>query len=164
MTEKTESSDASQVAPGAATAAAPTTGAPAGSTAAGGLDFEAMKALAAAANPNPALLQFPQDPWGFTTELRKVGARACAGVRGQDDKHVVLMGTLMVLMAHARVRLKGDAAARMQQIADVENTMQEAERYTRVYGKPVNPEDDVRKAVALIASVKEQGLYTDITG
>jgi hypothetical protein len=164
VTDKTENKNVSQVAPGAAIPAGPTAGAPAGKTAAGGLDFAAMQALAASANPNPALLQFPQDTWGFTTELRKVGTRVASNIRGQEDKHLVYMGTLMVLMAHARARLPVDATARMQQIREVSETMAESERYTRVYGKPVNPEDKVREAVALIAAVKEQGLYKEITG
>ena len=93
-----------------------------------------VKALAASASANPALVEFPADPWGFTRELRKVGLEAASRVKGQEDKQIVLLGTLMVLIAHTKARLEGDKAAHAERIAEVHTSFEEANKYNRQYG------------------------------
>lgn len=60
---------------------------------------------------NPAKVEFPRDPWGFTTELRKAGLQAASGVRGDVDKNALFLQTLRILAQHAQSRLNSDAAA-----------------------------------------------------
>lgn len=72
------------------------------------VDPNSLKALLAAAGPNPAVLKFPTDRWGFTSEIKKSVLKAAATVRGQQDKHDILIGTLAVLIAHIKARLPAD--------------------------------------------------------
>ncbi len=72
------------------------------------VDPNSLKALLAAAGPNPAALKFPTDRWGFTSEIKKSVLKAAATVRGQQDKHDILIGTLAVLIAHIKARLPED--------------------------------------------------------
>ncbi|QPC44924.1 hypothetical protein HW532_20825 [Kaustia mangrovi] len=60
---------------------------------------------------NPAEVEFPRDPWGMTTELRRAGLRAAASVRGNEEKQRLYLATLQVLAAHVKARLKDDQAA-----------------------------------------------------
>lgn len=68
---------------------------------------------------NPALVEFPRDPWGFTSELRKVGLRAASSIRGNDEKHKLFLDTIRVLAQHALARLEGDAEAVARRIEEV---------------------------------------------
>lgn len=78
------------------------------------------KKAAPAVPANPALVEFPRDEWGFTTELRKAGLQAAQSIRGNDEKHRLFIDTIKVLAQHAIARLEGDAkavAARVEEIA-----------------------------------------------
>lgn len=123
-----------------------------------------MRALAAKAAVNPALVEFPADPWGFTTELRKAGLKAASNVTGQKDKNVILLGTLMVLMGHVKNRYLLDQAAFEKLKQDQLDTMEEAEKYTRQFGKPYNPEDAVRNALNVIQQAKDSGQFKSLVG
>lgn len=59
---------------------------------------------------NSAQVQWPQDAWGFTTELRKVGLRTASAVRGDDAKMALFMETLKTIILHAQARLPEDKA------------------------------------------------------
>jgi hypothetical protein len=74
------------------------------------------KKAASAVPANPALVEFPRDEWGFTTELRKVGLQAAQRVRGNDEKHKLFIDTIKILAQHAIARLEGDAAALVAEI------------------------------------------------
>lgn len=58
---------------------------------------------------NPAMVEFPRDVWGMTTELRKAGLRAASAVRGNAEKHKLFLATLRVLAQHSAARLNSDA-------------------------------------------------------
>lgn len=73
-----------------------------------------VKAEAAASNDvhsNPALVEFPRDEWGMTAELRKAGLRAASSVRGNEEKHRLLLQTLRIIAQHSAARLNGDQEA-----------------------------------------------------
>lgn len=59
---------------------------------------------------NSAQVEWPQDTWGFTSDLRKVGLRTAANVRGDDKKMELFMATIKVLILHAQARLPEDKA------------------------------------------------------
>lgn len=69
---------------------------------------------------NPALVEFPLDTWGMTSELRKAGIRAASSVRGNEEKHKLLLQTLRIIAQHSAARLKGDAAALAARGAKIE--------------------------------------------
>lgn len=70
---------------------------------------EELRRLITAVNTNPAKVQFPKDPWGFTADLRKIGLKVASNVRGQKDKQDVLIATLAILAAHVKGRFDEDA-------------------------------------------------------
>lgn len=98
---------------------------------------EVIKGYVKAAGANPAELQFPTDPWGFTSEIKKAALRAAGTVRGQDDKHMLLLGTLAVLMAHVKARLTSDKAT---QAEIIEREIKYAAERNRVEATPVPAE------------------------
>ena len=69
-----------------------------------------MTEATSAVSTNPALVEFPRDEWGFTSDLRKAGLQAASSVRGNPEKQALFVATLRVLAQHAAARLKGDAA------------------------------------------------------
>lgn len=78
-----------------------------------------------AVSTNAALVEFPRDQWGMTSELRKAGLRACSSVRGNEEKHKLLLQTLRVIAQHSAARLQGDAdalVARGAQIASAQTS------------------------------------------
>lgn len=50
-------------------------------------------------------LQYPRDPYGFTTLLRKEGARAVGRLSGSDEKYDIFIETLKVLGKYAKDKL-----------------------------------------------------------
>lgn len=61
---------------------------------------------------NVALLQFPRDPFGFTSAFKKEFLKAASTIRGQDDKHEIILNTLAILTAHVKARKSGDLVSR----------------------------------------------------
>lgn len=55
---------------------------------------------------NPLAVEWPQDPAGITSMLRKEGTRAAGRVNGKKDKLALLIQTLDVLKDHAVARYK----------------------------------------------------------
>lgn len=72
--------------------------------------------LIKAATANAATLQFPTDQWGFTSGLKKEVLKAASAVQGQTDKHDLLVGTILVLLAHIKARKDADAAYRVRRL------------------------------------------------
>lgn len=72
--------------------------------------------LIKAAGPNAAKLEFPTDQWGFTSGLKKEVLKAASAVQGQTDKHDLLVGTILVLLAHIKARKDDDAAFRVRRL------------------------------------------------
>jgi len=72
--------------------------------------YNQIKDLVARATANPAELTFPTDKWGFTSQIKKEVLKAASSVRGQDDKHDLLIGTLSVLIRHIQLRKDSDKA------------------------------------------------------
>lgn len=87
---------------------------------------------------NPATINFPQDRWGFTSQIKTTVLKAASTVRGQDDKHDLLVATLAVLIAHVKARKAKDKAT--QQMVREHHNAAAAERgpRERVSGGVVN--------------------------
>jgi hypothetical protein len=61
---------------------------------------------------NPMLVKWPRDRWGTTTALKKEVLAAASTVRGNQDKHDILLNTLAVAIAHIQKRRQKDVRAR----------------------------------------------------
>lgn len=131
---------------------------------------EGIRALVSAVSVNPAQVEFPADIWGFTRELRKVGLLAASAVKGQADKHITLLGTLMVLTAHVKARVEEDQKHHREHQARVESGFAEREKYTRNYGlslphkggiEPGNEPTDPTKAEPVKLPLNEQARDVD---
>ena len=59
---------------------------------------------------NPSLVEFPQDVWGFTSKLRKVGLSTAGSIRGNEAKLKQFMQTLQIIAEHAKARFPVDKA------------------------------------------------------
>lgn len=68
---------------------------------------------------NPALVEFPRDQWGFTTQLRKQGLLVAGAIRGDEAKLQLYIQTLGILAQHAQARIDGDKAERAARLAEV---------------------------------------------
>lgn len=55
---------------------------------------------------NPVNIQWPHDPHGFTTMLRKEGVRAVGRIFGDAEKLAIFISTLKVLGDHAKTKLE----------------------------------------------------------
>ena len=105
--------------------------------------YAQIKDLVANATSNPAELVFPTDKWGFTSEVKKAILKAAGTVRGQDDKHALLVGTLAVLIQHIKLRKGSDAAlAETSRLRRLDAANDRANR-SRVQGSMTNPEETV---------------------
>ncbi|WKV16990.1 hypothetical protein [Nostoc phage NMeng1] len=91
-----------------------------------------LKELLSKVTDNPASLEFPTDRWGFTSEIKKVVLKRAASVRGQEDKHSMLLATMAILMAHIKARYPKDKERFAQMLADVEAAAQERAPRERV--------------------------------
>lgn len=65
---------------------------------------------------NSAALEWPQDTYGFTSMLRKEGARAAGRIKGDPEKLNTYLQTLQVLGEHAQAKM---AAQVEQNAADI---------------------------------------------
>lgn len=79
-----------------------------------------LKDLLSKVTDNPANLEFPTDRWGFTTDIKKIVLKRAASVRGQEDKHSLLLATMAILVAHIKARYPKDKERFAQMLADVE--------------------------------------------
>lgn len=86
---------------------------------------------------NPALVEFPRDEWGFTTELRAAGLLAASSVNGNKEKQAIFNATLRVLAQHAAARLKPDADALVKYAEKIAE--REASAYQRVASRGIQP-------------------------
>lgn len=84
-----------------------------------------IKELVQQVSANPALVQFPTDRWGFTSAVRREVLKQAAMVRGQKDKHDLLVGTLAILLSHVQKRFPVDQANRLKYEADIQKFAQE---------------------------------------
>lgn len=103
-------------------------------------EIPGLKDLLAKVGTNPAKLEFPQDRWGFTSAIRKEVLKAASAVKGQDDKHDLLLSTLLVLLTHIKARKDADAANRQKFMKELDKA--HLERLPREqYSAPVKKED-----------------------
>lgn len=97
-----------------------------------------IRAMVAAAGSNPALLTFPTDKWGFTSKIKSEILKAASTVRGSEDKHELLIGTLAVLIAHINARKVGDAELQRSRLERIRREADERGPRERVTGTVVN--------------------------
>jgi hypothetical protein len=88
------------------------------------------KAVEATVSANPALVEFPRDEWGMTSELRKAGLRCASSVRGNKEKQSLFVATLRVLAQHSAARVNSDAADVAAHAAEIE--ARDASQFRRV--------------------------------
>lgn len=70
---------------------------------------------------NPTFIEWPFDPYGTTSMLRKEGVRAIGRVFGDPDKAEVVMATLQCLAQHLKASVPDQRAALEKQAAAVAN-------------------------------------------
>lgn len=70
-----------------------------------------VQKLMAEVSDNPALVTWPRDRWGFTADLKKAILLSAGAVRGNADKHDLLLNTLAVAIAHVQKRRAKDVRA-----------------------------------------------------
>lgn len=90
-----------------ATSVADTSEKPAGA-AASPLAEAFRKGMASPVPTNPAMLEFPADKWGFTSEFRKAALKMAGGIRGNKEKHDLVMLTMGILAKHILARYLAD--------------------------------------------------------
>lgn len=71
--------------------------------------------------PNPTFINWPHDPYGFTSMLRKEGVRAIGRVSGSQEKAEILLATLKCLAQHLNARVPDQQAAIEQLQAAISN-------------------------------------------
>lgn len=68
------------------------------------IDRTSIKYFVSKAGTNPAQLEFPTDKWGFTSNIKKEVLKACATIKGQQDKTDLVTAVLAVLLKHVQLR------------------------------------------------------------
>src|SRR5690606_23710307 len=96
---------------------------------------DTLRDLIATVSANPAELKFPTDKWGFTSGVRREVLKMAATVKGQKDKHDLLVGTLAILIAHIQKRLPVDAATREKALADQAKFAENRQWKDRISGR-----------------------------
>jgi hypothetical protein len=100
-----------------------------------------LAALVLNVDINPAKIVFPTDVWGFTSPLRKAALLAASGVKGQQDKHDLLIATIDVLRNHIVKRKAVDATDKAARQVWRQTQEDELLVRTRQHGLP--PEEAV---------------------
>ncbi|SEN67588.1 hypothetical protein SAMN05216227_102035 [Pseudorhodobacter antarcticus] len=79
---------------------------------------------------NPLDIKFPFDDTGFTSMLRKEGARAVGRIGGDAVRLQVFLNTLRVLGEHAKVKIAAQVAQKAKDLERMEaENAKEAERH-----------------------------------
>lgn len=97
-----------------------------------------IQKLVKAAGPNPAALKFPTDKWGFTSKIKTEILRTASTVKGNDEKHDLLIGTLAILIAHIQARKGSDKALQDKRLERIIAAAEERAPRERTTGRPVN--------------------------
>ena len=66
---------------------------------------------------NPAHIEWPRDEHGITSDLKQAIIQAAMKCKGNAAKEQILIGTIMVGLAHVRKRTKKDAEVQAARIA-----------------------------------------------
>lgn len=75
-------------------------------------EIDGLQELLKQVTDNPAKIVFPTDRWGFTSKIKKEILYAASQVKGQTDKHDLLLGTLVLLITHIKLRKDKDVKER----------------------------------------------------
>jgi hypothetical protein len=102
---------------------------------------EDLKALLEKVAANPAKVEWPTDPWGFTSPIRRVGLEVCGRVNGQEDKQRLLVATLAILLQHAQTRYERDLADKALKRGHVEQSQSGRLNRQRQFGKVISAAD-----------------------
>lgn len=100
-----------------------------------------LQALLNRVETNSALVEWPRDTWGFTSELKKVALRAASEIKGQPDKQTLFLAVLQVLKAHVEARYDVDVNWKKSLNEQKASAQQARIQRTRIFGavpkKPV---------------------------
>ena len=72
--------------------------------------------LASKVPTNPAFLEWPTDKHGVTSDLKKHALAAIGKIKGNKERHDLVMFTLGVLAKHAMTRYLADKDYQLEQI------------------------------------------------
>ena len=103
------------------------------------MDIDKVKEMIrkAESTSNASLLEFPTDKWGFTSGIKKEVLKVASTIRGKDDKHMILVQTMAVLMAHIKGRLTLDKEHEEKRQEQIKKLDAERLPRERVTGKAV---------------------------
>lgn len=79
----------------------------------------AWVALAKNVSDNPSQIEWLRDEHGITSKLKRALTEAAMSVKGNKEKEAVLIGTLMIGLAHIRKRVVKDAEVQARRIEDI---------------------------------------------
>ena len=77
-----------------------------------------MDAAGNSVSANPALIVYPTDVWGMTTDLKAAVKFLAARVCGCPEKYKVVQDTLTIALEHMRVRYEEDKARLEADVAE----------------------------------------------
>lgn len=98
--------------------------------------------LAREVSDNSAAVKFPTDKWGFTSDLRKALLKAAGGTNGVAAKEELLIGTIMVGLAHIKKRKDKERRLAQQRLEYQAQTAKEREPLERFGLQTVTPKKD----------------------
>lgn len=106
---------------------------------------EELKDLLSRVTTNSAIIEWPRDTWGFTSELKKVAVKAVSEIKGQPDKQELFLAVLEILKAHAVARY--DVDVNWKKSLQDQRVKSQAERInrTRIFGAvPKKPAETLK--------------------
>lgn len=105
------------------------------------ITYDLIKEAVKKATANPVKMEFPQDKWGFTSQIKKEVLKAAGTVRGQQDKHDLLVATLAMLLQHIKLRLEPDRALQQERIKRLDDAAAERASRERIGATPTAPKE-----------------------
>lgn len=101
-----------------------------------------LKDLLTNVSANPAKLEFPRDTWGFTSAVKKTVLLAASAVKGNKEKHDLLVAVLAILIQHLVKRQEPDSKTQAERV-EVQKAAADELRPRQSFGviKPVTPDN-----------------------
>ncbi len=101
---------------------------------------EELKSLMANVSNIAANVKFPRDPWGFTSELKQELVKI-AHKANTPEKSALLVGTLMVALAHVQKRKEKDQKTKADRLTLIQK-QEDARKPFERFGSPTLPKEN----------------------